>query len=149
MRQIYPLTYNLFDKYAQTVVADMKTNLAQNSASGKLLNSIRYKLIEGKDTISIAYLLEDYWRYVDEGRKPGKQPPLSVIKKWTQLKGIPESAAYPIARKIGKVGIKPTWFFTKAVTKNEKKFLYEVEKTMAKDMANNLRKILKKQLKNN
>jgi len=63
---------------------------------------------EGK--IQITTKLPDYYIFVDKGRRPGKQPPLKTIQDWCKSKNIPKKAAFPIARKIGERGIKPTNF---------------------------------------
>jgi hypothetical protein len=56
----------------------------------------------------------DYFKYVDEGRKPNsKQPPIKPIQSWVTHKGIrfnnmsSKQTAFIIARSIGKKGIKP------------------------------------------
>ena len=51
-------------------------------------------------------IMPEYSMFVEFGRKPGKQPPLNVIYAWCKSKGIPLTAAFPIARKIGRTGIK-------------------------------------------
>ncbi len=43
-----------------------------------------------------------------KGRKPGTYPPIKEIAKWCRLKGIDDSAKWPIARSIFKFGIAPT-----------------------------------------
>ena len=51
---------------------------------------------------------------VIKGRGAGKtQPPLSAILGWVGRHGIPDSAAFPIARAIGERGIKPNDFMKK------------------------------------
>lgn len=52
-----------------------------------------------------------YVMNMENGRKPGKRPPMDVIKRWIRDKNkqganIPEGAAFAIAKKIGKEGIK-------------------------------------------
>lgn len=62
--------------------------------------------------------LEDYYQWVEEGRKPGKMPPVKSILDWVKAKPIlprpfggklpsQESLAFLIARSIGKNGTKP------------------------------------------
>jgi fructose-1,6-bisphosphatase/inositol monophosphatase family enzyme len=46
----------------------------------------------------------EQWQYVEQGRSPGKQPPLNRIMEWCVARGIPKEAAFPIARKIGQFG---------------------------------------------
>lgn len=66
----------------------------------------------------IVYLeLEHYWKYVENGRKAGKMPPIDAIKEWIRVKPIipkpyngkvPDTRqlAFLIARKIGREGYK-------------------------------------------
>ena len=56
----------------------------------------------------------DHALYVEKGRRPGKRPPMSAIQRWMAAKGIPSRAAFPIARAIGKRGIKGRPCFLKA-----------------------------------
>ena len=76
-------------------------------------------------------LVEDYLKFVDKGvsgtqRKYNtpfsyrtKKPPISVIKLWTRVKGIPEEAAYPIQNKIFRFGLKPTNVINKSIREIE------------------------------
>ena len=45
-----------------------------------------------------------YAPYVEFGARP-HFPPLDAIREWCRVKGIPESAAYPIARAIARRGL--------------------------------------------
>lgn len=52
---------------------------------------------------------EDYFIYVDKGRKPNSTPPpVAPIKEWCIQKGIDEGLAYYIAKNIGINGIPAT-----------------------------------------
>lgn len=53
--------------------------------------------------------------YAHEGRGPGKMPPREPIARWTRRKGIPDSAIFPIRRKIGRVGTKGKPFLEEAM----------------------------------
>lgn len=98
--------------FGETYIAELSDELRRldKKASGDLLKSLDTRIIKTamgtKYTIQI--LAEGYLKFVDEGRRPGKMPPISAISKWTRLKGIPQSAAFPIAKSIGLRGIKPT-----------------------------------------
>ena len=53
-----------------------------------------------------------YAVYVHEGTgpavgRPAFMPPVDVIRAWAKRHGIPEDAAFPIARAIGQRGLKP------------------------------------------
>ena len=71
--------------------------------------------IENSDT---DFELEEYWRFVERGRKAGsKQPPIAPIEKWIKIKPIvprprngkipsTKQMAFAISKSIGKNGIK-------------------------------------------
>ena len=77
-------------------------------ASGRLINSIDYRLKETAQGIQFQLLAESYLEYVDKGRKPGTYPPISAIRNWARIKGLPKGAEYGIQKNIYKFGIKPT-----------------------------------------
>ena len=64
------------------------------------------------------FILPEYWKWVEYGRKPGKMPPVGSILKWINAKGIKplnksipqKSLAFAIAKSIGKKGNKPKPF---------------------------------------
>ena len=90
-------------------------------ATGSLLRSLDYEIIEkveGQFEVIIKAL--DYLKFVDEGRRPGKQPPLKPILSWVKTRNIRfknkngqgflknEQTAFIIRRSIGQKGIKKT-----------------------------------------
>lgn len=145
----YPLTYKYLDSMGQRQVNIMKNKLASAGKSGALSDSIRYEIKVNNNSFDLLYIMNDYGKWVDEGRKPGKQPPIQVIKTWAQAKGIDQKWAYPIVRKIGRDGIKPTYFFSSTIKDDKQRFLNEMEKWMAKDIANNIKKQFKNGNNNN
>lgn len=89
--------------------------LAENDkqVTGNLIRSLDFKVIQQVDGLFLQILAAPYFKFVDEGRKPGKMPPVKPIQKWTEKKGIKfkkmsqGQTAFVIARSIGKKGIKP------------------------------------------
>jgi len=77
-------------------------------ATGSLINSLAFEIKEDAQQIQFFIKANDYLKYVDKGRKPGKYPPIREISRWARVKGISQDAVFPIARKIFKFGIKPT-----------------------------------------
>ena len=136
---------DLFLKYLSEIVEDLEQKLidADKDQPGLLLQSIgdnsTVKQEGSKITLSIG--MEDYWKFVDEGRRRGaKQPPpdamlefisarglrlKKVVKKGSKRvgKGVKrisrdkevKQLAFLIGRGIKKHGIKPTHFFTDVV----------------------------------
>lgn len=111
-------------KYGSEVVNEMKTRLRtlNKIATGKLINSLGFKIKEGADEVEFDFVSVNYSKYVDKGRRPGKRPPLRKIQEWCRVKGIPKRAAYPIAKKIGERGIKITNFYTLSTTRRLAQF---------------------------
>ena len=82
-------------------------------ATGKLYDSVNYKLTVKENVVELYFTALDYWINIEEGRQPNsKMPPVDVIKKWMIVRGIPDKSglAFVIARSIAKKGIKPNPF---------------------------------------
>ena len=81
-RVLYALGDQIIDIYRRKLV-DGKTN-----ASGLLGNSLSC-IVQMEDGVYDLYIsLQDYWKYVEYGRQPGKFPPMDAIKQWIQVKPI-------------------------------------------------------------
>lgn len=91
-----------------------KHNLESSKSSGKLQNFKTH--ININDTrFLVQFEMEDYWKYVERGRSPGKFPPLNEIESWIRIKPIIPDArtgkvpdtrqlAFLISRKIAREG---------------------------------------------
>lgn len=103
-------------KVGNNIISDARAILKQQGhlATKELYNSMKAVVIEDE----LSFELTAYARYVDQGRKPGKYAPPDAIKKWCKVKGIKQSLAYVINRKIYLDGIKASNFFTDAYDKN-------------------------------
>lgn len=93
-------------QYAQELINQLQN--AGKVASGGLINSISYEVLDTPNGAQVIISSEEYLKWVDEGRRPGKFPPISAISNWASLKGIDQRAVWPIARKIAIEGIEPT-----------------------------------------
>lgn len=133
------------NRFAKGVVMQSKRNLTQSGhkASGALHRSIKHELEVSKNSFSLAFLMEDYAQFVDQGvrgkRSSAKAPKSPFrfgsgrgrkggltkgIDKWVRRKGIQfrqkngqymsyKSTAFLITRSIYNKGIAPSMFFTK------------------------------------
>ena len=110
----------------------------------KLYNSIQYKILQEEDDAELQILMEDYGEFVDQGRRPGKQPPLSKIQAWCRRKKIPVKAAFPIARKIGKFGTPPTYFIQITMSRRAKQMQKDIENVMSLAVIKKIDTFLKK-----
>lgn len=109
-------------QYAQAITDRYKTNLENSGrrASGELISSINSKVTVNGNEYAIELNLEDYWYYVENGRKPGKFPPPDKILQWIKVKPIlptpmsngklptEKQLAFLIGRKIANEGFEGT-----------------------------------------
>jgi hypothetical protein len=112
--ELQNLKYEL-DRLGKDSVDFLKNILLRNGkvASGDLINSISYEVIQESNGFILRILANDTFTYVDEGRRPGKMPPVKPIVSWIKQKKIKfgnlsdNSMGFIIARSIGEKGIKP------------------------------------------
>lgn len=122
-------TQKVLNEYARKLIAQYRDNLtADNSiARGALYNNITYKVNAGVQAFEVVITLEDYWKYVENGRRAGaKMPPINAIEEWITVKPIiptidskgrlptVRQLAYLIARSISIKGIPAKRGFQKA-----------------------------------
>lgn len=108
--KIKRLADGIVERYRK-VLADEGIN-----ASSTLSNTADVVVELNDDMVVISLQLEEYWKYVEYGRRPGKMPPIDNIKEWIKVKQIipdartgkipsAEQLAFLIARKIGREGM--------------------------------------------
>lgn len=137
---------DVFYKYKAEIIEALRRNLidADKDQPGKLIQSIDVEIKELGTKLTFSLRMEDYWVFVDEGRKPGaKMPPQKAILDFIKVRGIKanpkrvktgiknkkikkalkqisrdkslKQVAFLIGRGIKKHGIKPTNFFSSVV----------------------------------
>jgi len=86
---------------------------------GQLRRSLTHEVkASGRDVVGTAGTNLLYARFVEEGRRPGKMPPIAAIAGWASRHGIEPDAAFLIARSIGRRGTKPRPYLKPAFEKN-------------------------------
>jgi hypothetical protein len=118
----------IFEEIGSELVKELTKNLLQldKKATGDLIRSLDYKVVEKVDGFLVTLLADEHLKWVDEGRRPGKQPPTKALDRWVVARGITmkdkkgkfikrESVKFLIARAIGKKGIKPTNVIQKTI----------------------------------
>lgn len=137
--------------YGEAVARLYKTKLRDKghyTQESKLINSIRAQVtIPTAGTYEVALGLEDYWKYVEHGRRPGKWPPRSAILRWVQIKPVipypdkngrlpsEQSLAFLIQRKIGTQGIAPSNDLANTLEELNAAWLPKIEQAFADDVA--------------
>lgn len=118
----YPNLYKELQLFGKDFVNNLKAELIKfdKVATGDLINSISYKIIDKGERWEVDIIANNYLDYVDKGRRPGaKQPPSNKLVPWVESKGIKimgedgehlttKTIAFIIAQSIGKKGIKAT-----------------------------------------
>jgi hypothetical protein len=126
--EIIPQIEDKLGRYGDQIVTQIRQELVKQGklATGDLYNSIQYGISKNGDSMSLTIYANDYFKWVDQGVKPGgKQPPPDKMLKWVEDRGlrpkpgsgIPESQAktpqanrslaFLIGRSISQKGIKP------------------------------------------
>ena len=152
-----------FKKFGDKVIHRAKFYLQRrkiNTKSKSLSDSLGYNLsVYDSGSLEMSFKALDYFPFVEEGRRPGRMPPVSAIAKWIKEKPIKirgadgkfkskskaniNSAAFGIAKSIGEFGIKPTWFFRDAYAMHYKRLSPGIVSAYANDSAKFLKTLLR------
>lgn len=136
-------------KYGEAVCEAYRKELRDRGkdASGLLSQSVRYMVNRDGTTYAVDLSLQDYWKYVEYGRRPGQFPPISKILEWVKVKPVvprpmdngkiptEKQLAFLIARKISEDGIKPSPALDKAVGLTYAQFIEEIGKAITADLS--------------
>lgn len=128
-KELDKILKRLNDKALKDAISILKLN--GKFSSGKLIKSLKSKIIETADGPLSKIFFESYGLNIEEGRRPGTSPPLNKLIEWCKIQGIPTEAAYPIQQKIKEKGIKPVdWL--KPINSQALKVKAELEKILPK-----------------
>lgn len=120
--------------------------------TGSLYNSITVSFDPQSDQIKVIML--DYWKFVNDGRRPGKYVPLKPLMNWIKVKGMNrdpkgrfkkfkiKNAAFAISTSIKKFGIRPTNFYDNAFDVFIKAFDDKAVQALGIDMSTFFTKII-------
>ena len=107
-------------EFGEQVTNSYRDKIIKNKvvASGKLRDSINYRVITTDDSIGVYLDAVDYWEFVEYGRKAGKFVPIKPLKNWLLKKGL-KASPYAISKSIQKNGIKAKPFFRQSLQEFE------------------------------
>lgn len=116
-------TYRVLEEYAIRLRNLYQDKLIKGDkiATGDLMNNVEYIIEKDSRSVSVSLQLEDYWKFVEEGRSPGRFPPVDKILDWIRVKPIvpdersgrlptENQLAFLIGRKIAEEGIEGTHY---------------------------------------
>lgn len=148
-------TMKALNDFGQKIVENYKAELeACNYQDGQLYRTLSYSVSTGTGGWVISVSLENYWKYIESGRRPGKMPPVSAIENWIKVKQIlprpitlksgksvvptiPQ-LSFLIARKIGRDGIQPRPLFKQSFEEAKREFLRIIEEAILADIKESL-----------
>lgn len=147
------LEFNNLDKLLNTLgdrlIDIYRKNLAQTdtNASGALGNTINYIVEKDDLTYSVDINIEDYWKYIEEGRRPGKFPPVESIRNWVRIKPViprPFSGKLPtenqlvylIGKKIQEEGTEGKHLMQLSLEELEMNWMQLIDAAIQKDLEN-------------
>ena len=149
-------TMKALNDFGQKIVDNYKAELeACGYQDGQLYRTLSYSVKMNNTSWLISISLEEYWRYIEYGRRAGaKMPPLDVIEKWINVRQIiPHSMtlksgktviptipqlSFLIARKISRDGIRPRPFFKQSFESAKREFLHIIEEAILADIKESL-----------
>lgn len=123
----------------------------EHSASGKLQRSVEWRIDHSGRHYIISLELEYYWRFLEDGRAPGKYPPVSKIREWVRVKPVVprrdkngrlpsiKQLAFLIARKIAEIGIEPTHILQRTIDEINAEYKDKISAAFAEDLQTSLR----------
>ena len=101
MTELIKNTELLIERFNDNVKDDLSSKGIDNTREAS--NSLRVETTIQKNLVSIKSVGVDYLYYLDQGRKPGKFPPVDVIEQWVATKPV-EIDPYLVGRKIAREG---------------------------------------------
>lgn len=135
----------LVDKLAELYRHQLREN--NINASGKL-SDFEYDIEWDEKSFRVYFNLEDYWKWVEYGRRAGKQPPIKPIEEWIKIKPVIPKArngkvpttkqlAFVISKSIGEKGIEPRKPLSKALSSSETTNIIQTIKELIISQINN------------
>lgn len=148
-------TMKALNDFGNFIITNYKSQLeAEQMNNGELYRTISYSVSTGTGGWVVSVSLENYWKYIEYGRRPGKMPPVSAIENWINVKQIiPHSMtlksgktviptipqlSFLIARSIGRRGIAPKPLFQKSFEAAKQQFMQVIKDAITQDIKESL-----------
>jgi len=152
LAQPYPYAPGFANNRPKKGVRDMKKQ------TGSLYNSIKVSF--NPQTNEIKVMMLEYWKNVNDGRKPGKYVPIKPLMDWIRAKGFNKNketgrfqkfnikgTAFAISKTIQKFGIARTNFYDDAFGEFTEKFENEAVQALGIDMTTFFQNIIEEDIK--
>jgi hypothetical protein len=140
-------TKKALEKFGKYLVKESRKNLTRKkkNVANSLYDSLDYQVKAMPNSFEFDFLMEEYGEWVDKGRKAGKNPPFSPLRKWVEDRTIQfrdnrgrfqtyDQTAWAVVKSIGKKGIEPSNFYTRPFNLGFQKLPNEVAEAYALDV---------------
>ena len=140
-------TKKALEKFGKYLVKESRKNLTRKkkNVTSSLYDSLDYQVKAMPNSFEFDFLMEEYGEWVDKGRKAGKNPPFSPLRKWVEDRRIQfrdnrgrfqtyDQTAWAVVKSIGKKGIEPSNFYSRPFNLGFQKLPNEVAEAYALDV---------------
>lgn len=140
-------TKKALDKFGKYLVKESRKNLTRKkkNVTNSLYESLDFDVKAMPSSFSFDFLMNEYGEWVDKGRKAGKNPPFSPLRKWVQDRRIQfrsnkgkfqsyDQTAWAIVKSIGKKGIPASNFYSRPFNLGYAKLPNEIVEAYALDV---------------
>jgi len=140
-------TKKALENFGKYLVKESRKNLTRKkkNVTNSLYDSLDYQVKAMPNSFEFDFLMEEYGEWIDKGRKAGKNPPFSPLRKWVQDRRIQfrdnrgrfqtyDQTAWAVVKSIGKKGIEPSNFYSRPFNLGFQKLPNEVAEAYALDV---------------
>lgn len=131
--EIFNNILNALRVFADAIEDDFKLALRQNGKAGTIDKTFYIDVVQDDRGFTLEINVEDYYKFIENGRRPGTFPPPLAISKWIDKKKIvprvrkgirptKKQLVYLISRSIKEKGIRPLPLLSKAIANNIQEF---------------------------
>jgi len=139
-------TKKALENFGKYLVKESRKNLTRKkkNVTNSLYDSLDYQVKAMPNSFEFDFLMEEYGEWVDKGRRAGKNPPFSPLRKWVEDRRIQfrdnsgrfqtyDQTAWAVVKSIGKKGIEPSNFYSRPFNLGFQKLPNEVAEAYALD----------------
>ena len=140
-------TKKALEKFGKYLVKESRKNLTRKkkNVTNSLYDSLDYQVKAMPNSFEFDFLMEEYGEWVDKGRRAGKNPPFSPLRKWVEDRRIQfrdnsgkfqtyDQTAWRVVKSIGRKGIEPSNFYTRPFNLGFQKLPNEIAEAYALDV---------------
>lgn len=140
-------TKRVLDKFGKYLVKESRKNLTRKkkNVTNSLYESLDFDVKAMPNSFEFDFLMNEYGEWVDKGRKAGKNPPFTPLRKWVQDRRIQfrsnkgkfqtyDQTAWAIVKSIGKKGIPASNFYSRPFKLGYAKLPNEIVEAYALDV---------------